>query len=206
MIAQVDLQRNRSTATPAPGDHVCPWWAGSLLCCPLRRLVEPPGALLGPHVRRGMQVLEPGCGMGYFSLPLARMVGPTGRVVCLDLQPRMVAGLERRARRAGLAGRIEALVCGPSTLGVAHWAGRFDLAVAIHMVHEVPDPGRLLEELHRALRAGGRLLLLEPRGHVSAAAFVATLRTAAAVGLETVDRPTARGSRAALLERAGGRP
>ena len=81
---------------------VCPWWLGPLLANPLRRLVQDPAAILAPHVREGMTVLEPGCGMGFFSLPLARLVGPGGRVVCVDLQRKMIEGLRRRAKRAGL--------------------------------------------------------------------------------------------------------
>ena len=79
--------------------HLCPWWFGYLLVNPLRRLRQDPRRLLGPFVRDGMVVLEPGCGMGFFTLEAARMVGPDGRVVAVDVQPRMLAGLERRAAR-----------------------------------------------------------------------------------------------------------
>jgi protein-L-isoaspartate O-methyltransferase len=65
--------------------HVCPWWVGYLLVSPLRRFFQDPGEVLGPHVREGMTVLEIGPGMGYFSLPLARLVGKEGRVLCVDV-------------------------------------------------------------------------------------------------------------------------
>jgi ubiquinone/menaquinone biosynthesis C-methylase UbiE len=140
--------------------------------------------------------------MGYFSLPLARMVGPSGRVVCVDLQPRMVAGLVRRARRAGLSERIEASVCSADDLAVGRWQGRIDLAVAIHMVHEVGDPGRLLAQIHETLRPGGRFLLLEPRGHVSPAALEDQVAAATRAGFATLDRPVVRRSHAVLLSKA----
>jgi hypothetical protein len=63
------------------GHGVCPWWVGYLLASPLRRLQYDPAALLAPYVRTGMTVLEPGPGMGFFTLELARRVGPSGRVV-----------------------------------------------------------------------------------------------------------------------------
>lgn len=87
--------------------RVYPWWLGYLLVSPLRRLSQNPGKVLAPYVREGMTVLEPGRGMGFFTLELARLVGPSGRVVAVDIQPRMLAGLRRRAARAGLelAGR-----------------------------------------------------------------------------------------------------
>jgi ubiquinone/menaquinone biosynthesis C-methylase UbiE len=194
-----DVTPREPATGPAPSTHVCPWWLGYLLCCPLRRLLESPEALLGPHVRPGMTVLEPGCGMGYFSLPLARMVGATGRVVCRDVQPKMLDGLLRRARRAGVSDRIEAVACAPGDLRLERWAARIDLAVAIHMVHEVADPVGLLDQLHAALRPGGGLLLLEPKGHVSESSFDATLAAASRAGFATLDRPGVRRSHAAML-------
>ena len=63
---------------------ICPSWLGYFLINPLRKLLENPDKILGQFVREGMTVLEPGCGMGFFTLPLARMVGPKGRVVVAD--------------------------------------------------------------------------------------------------------------------------
>ena len=52
--------------------RVCPWWLGYLLASPLRRLMANPRKLLAPYVHEGMTVLEPGPGMGFFTLELAR--------------------------------------------------------------------------------------------------------------------------------------
>jgi SAM-dependent methyltransferase len=66
--------------------RVCPWWLGYLLASPIRRLLQgDPEKILAPFVREGMTVLEPGPGMGFFTLPLARRVGPMGRVVAVGL-------------------------------------------------------------------------------------------------------------------------
>jgi len=79
---------------------------GHLLASPLRRFAQDPAKILGAHVTPGMTVLDVGCATGFFSLPLARLVGPGGRVVCADLQEPLLRALERRARRAGVAGGI----------------------------------------------------------------------------------------------------
>lgn len=76
---------------------VCPPWVGYLLVNPVRKLLENPDKIMGRFVREGMVVLEPGCGMGYFTLPLARMVGQKGRVVAVDIEPKMLSMLARRA-------------------------------------------------------------------------------------------------------------
>ncbi len=188
------------------GQHgICPWWLGYALASPLRRLLESPERLLQPFVRPGMTVLEPGCGMGFFSLPLARMVGSEGRVICVDLQQKMIDGLRRRAQRAGMLDRIETVVCRPQDLGVAQWAGRIDLALAIHVVHEVPDAARFLAQIHAALREGGRFLLIEPKGHVTPEAFKRTIATAEVAGLaRDADAPTISKPLSAVLRKPGG--
>ena len=94
------------------GHRVCPWWLGYFLASPLRRLLQDPVAITKPYVREGMTVLEPGPGMGFFTLEMARQVGASGRVVAVDVQPRMIAGLKRRlakgrtARTHGCAGSV----------------------------------------------------------------------------------------------------
>ncbi len=185
----------------ASGHHlVCPWWLGYVLISPLRRLLENPEKMLGPHVRPGARVLEVGAGMGYFTLPLARLVGETGHVVCLDVQPRMLAALERRACRAGVRRRIETRLCAGHTLGLSQEHG-FDLALLLHVLHEMPDAGQALREIRQALAPDGRLLLIEPPGHVSAAAFEREMEAAGKAGLVVTQRLPGR-SRGAVLSRA----
>lgn len=189
------------TPSPVRSGHVCPAWAGPLLCCPLRRLLGSPERLLSPYVSPGMTVLEPGPGMGWFTLPLARLVSPAGRVVARDLQPAMVAGLKKRAKRAGLLDRIDAAACAGDDLGIAEWGGCIDAAFLIHVLHEVPDHRRFLAQIHAALRAGGRLLLLEPKGHVSAETLASEVAEAARVGFRVTAEVGPRRERGALLEK-----
>jgi ubiquinone/menaquinone biosynthesis C-methylase UbiE len=179
--------------------HVCPWWLGPVLASPVRRLVHDPAKILGPHVRPGMTVLEVGPGMGFFTLELARLVGPDGRVVAVDVQEKMLAGLRRRAERAGIAGLVELRRAAPERLGVDDLAGKVDLVIAFAVVHEMPDAGRFFEEVRPLLAPGGKVLLAEPSGHVSAGAFAETLGTAEAAGLWAAPAPKAWRSRTAVL-------
>jgi SAM-dependent methyltransferase len=160
-----------------------------MLTCPLRRFQYDPATLLASHVREGMTVLEPGPGMGFFTLELARKVGGAGRVIVLDIQQRMLDGLRRRAARARLLGRIEARLTRPDTLGIEDLAGTIDFVLAYYMVHEVPSAAVFFAEVAQALRPGGTALLAEPAGHVGMAEFEAELQAAAAAGLAVVERP-----------------
>lgn len=178
---------------------VCPWWLGYLLASPLRRLLQDPDVIVKPFVEEGMNVLDVGCGMGFFSLPLAKLAGEKGRVVCIDLQERMIRGLLARAKKAGLVNRIDARVCGLHSLGVADLAGRIDFALAFALAHEVPDQKMLFSEIHLAMKPAGKLLLAEPRGHVSRPEFDMTVSLAQSRGFEAIGSVDIRRSHAVLL-------
>ena len=183
---------------------ICPWWVGYLLAGPLRRLLCDPAALLAPYVREAMTVLEPGPGMGFFTLELARRVGPTGRVVAVDIQPKMIDGLKRRAAKAGLAERIDARVAPrPDTLGVGDLSNAVDFVLAFAVVHEIPSASVFFRESAQVLKPGALLLLAEPAGHVDQAEFASELEAAAEAGFAIVARPSIRRSSAALLQRSG---
>lgn len=181
--------------------HVCPWWVGYLIASPLRKLGEDPDAILGPLVQPGMTAVDIGCAMGFFSLPLARMIGPTGRVLCVDVQKRMLSSLLRRARRQGLQHIIETRQSTQEDLGLDDLRGQADLALTVHVIHETANPRRFLTQIREVLRPGGRLLVIEPKGHVSEAEFGATRRLCSEVGFNEIEAIPLRRSAGFLLER-----
>src|SRR5579875_3099407 len=132
--------------------RVCPWWMGYLLLSPLRRFRQDPQKLLQPYVRPGMTVLEPGPGMGFFTLEMARRAGPAGRVVAVDIQPKMLASLRKRAAAKGLLSRIEARLAQPHSLNIEDLNGRVDFTLACAVVHELPDAARFFHEVAAAAR------------------------------------------------------
>ncbi len=151
-----------------------------------------------------MTVLEPGPGMGFFTLDMARLAGASGRVVAVDVQPHMIAELKRRLAKAGMLERTDARVASPDSLGLQDLQGKVDFVLAMAMVHETPSSGRFFSEVARAMKPGATLLLAEPSGHVKKDVFEAELQDAAAAGLEVTDHPTIRRSHAVLLKKPGG--
>ena len=175
---------------------VCPWWLCRSFDNPLRRLFHDPERLLAPYVKPGMTVVDIGCGMGYFTLGLARLAGPGGKVVAVDLQERMLEALGQRALRAGLAERIVRHRGRPDALGVE---GPADFALAFWMVHEVPDKARFFQEIMAFLKPGGRLLVVEPKYHVTKKSLERTLAVCREAGFGILERPPVPLSRAVLL-------
>ena len=179
-----------------PDERVCPWWLAYTFDHALRRLIHKPEVMLAGLVLPGQTVLDMGCGMGFFSLAMARMVGEKGRVLCVDLQKKMLDALERRAQRAGLLPRMQLCQCRADRIGIRR---PVDFALSFWMVHEVPDQKALLAEVFSLLRPGARYLLVEPFIHVSAPAFRQTVEMAFACGMEPCSEPCIRLSRSILF-------
>ena len=110
--------------------------------------------MLKPFVRTGMMVLEPGPGMGFFTLELARLVGPEGRVIAVDVQSQMIAGLRRRAERAGVINRIETRISSAATMGLEAYDAAVDFVLAFAVVHEMPSAAKFFVEAARAMKSG----------------------------------------------------
>ncbi len=181
--------------------HTCPWWLGIGLASPFRRLSYNPRAILQPFVRPGMTVLEPGPGMGFFTLELARLVGPGGRVIAVDIQRRMLDGVRRKAHRRGLADRIDVRLADVSQMPVDDLKGRVDFVLAFAMVHELPDPGSFFRSILKTLTPDGTVLLSEPSWHVKETAFRRSLKAAEDAGFQVRAEPKFGRNRSALLAR-----
>lgn len=183
-------------------ERVCPVWIGYLLLSPLRKLGQNPQKIFSPYIKAGMRVLDIGCAMGFFSLPLAKMVGPQGKVICVDMQEKMLAVLNQRAAKAGVSAGIETRLCSQNSLGLNDIKETMDFAVAFAVIHEVPDTPSFFSELHKALKIQGRLLIAEPRGHTSENDFEKALSLAEQNGFKVIDYPRISRSLAALLEKS----
>jgi len=177
--------------------HVCPWWLAYTFDNPLRKLFQDPQKMLAPYVKQGMRVMDVGCGMGFFSIGMAGLVGAKGRVFSIDLQAKMLEITEKRAKRAGVDQRLELHQCTPDNLGIQE---KVDFILTFYMVHEVNDQSDFFGQLLSNLSPGGKVLIAEPKFHVSAEDFEKTLKIARSAGLQICGQPSIRFSLAVLLE------
>lgn len=184
-----------------PRTRVCPWWLIRSFDNPLRHLVQKPEGILQGMIRPGDHCLDIGCGYGYFTIPMAGLAGASGSVTAADLQPQMLAGVRRRAEKAGVLRQVRLHQVDPTGLP---FKGEFDFALAFWMIHEVPDQGELLNQIHVSLKPGGKFLLVEPKGHVKREDFAQTLHVGEEAGFTVHRRIRVFFSRAALLVSRGG--
>ena len=182
----------------ARDEHVCPWWMAWTFDNPLRKLFQDPGRIVGSFVRDGMTVADIGCGMGYFSVAMAKLVGPTGKVLAVDLQEQMLQYLKKRALREGVTDRITTVLAGPDDIKIAE---QVDFVLVFWMVHEVKDIPRFFGQVAAVLKPGGKVLYVEPRMHVTQKRFEEILGYAKAAGFSVNDGPKVGMSRAASLQR-----
>jgi len=154
--------------------------------------------MLSPYVHPGDTVLDIGPGRGYFTIPMARLAGETGRVIAIDIQQPMLDRVRINAEKAGVSERITCSLVHDSDLGLN---AEVDFVLAFWMVHEVPDKEDFLRSIHSALKPAKKLLIAEPYLHVSKTMLDDTVRIAQKVGFMVIDTPEYFFSRSAVLQK-----
>ena len=136
-----------------------PEFMASAIDNPLRRKIQPPAETARRHgIESGMRVLDVGPGNGTYTLAAAERVGAGGKVVAIDIEPKMVERVRRRAEEAGVD-NIEAQVADVYKLPFDD--GEFDVVTMIAVIGEIPEPERAMQELRRILAPGGLLSISE---------------------------------------------
>ena len=112
------------------------------------------------RIRKGATVADIGAGSGYISIRMAKIVGPMGKVYASDIQQGMLELLQQNVRKAKLDNVIPVLgaIDDPKLP-----ADSLDLAIMVDVYHEFSEPQKMLQRIREALKADGRLVLLEYR-------------------------------------------
>jgi ubiquinone/menaquinone biosynthesis C-methylase UbiE len=144
-----------------------------------------------------MTVLDVGCGMGFFSIGLAKLVGDKGCVIAVDVQPKMLGAMQKRSEKEGVSNIIRLHKSEPNRLGVDT---PVDFILAFWMVHEVPDPKLFFHQIRACLKSNGRILIAEPKFHVSSKRFQEIVALAQESGLDFCETPSIKFSRSAVFK------
>jgi ubiquinone/menaquinone biosynthesis C-methylase UbiE len=177
--------------------HICPVEMAGMLDGRIRRWLQNPYKILEPYIKKGMTVMDFGCGPGFFSIPMAQMVGASGRVIAADLQEGMLQKLEDKIQGTRLYDRILLHKCEKNSIGLSQ---QVDFILAFYMIHELPDQKKFFDEIKSILKPNGRVFIVEPIFHVSKKTFEQTVKIAIATGFTPVEKPKVLFSKAVILE------
>ncbi len=126
---------------------------------PLRRKIQPPAEMPIRHgIEPGMTVLEVGPGNGRYTIETARRVGRKGKVITIDIEPKMIERVQKRAQAEGIT-NLEAKVANVYDLPFGD--GMFDAIYMITVISEIPEPKRAMKEFYRVLSPSGILAFSE---------------------------------------------
>lgn len=120
----------------------------------IRDWLRPPSKILqNVGVRSGMTVFDFGCGPGGFSIAAAKIVGPKGRVYAVDIHPLALRSVRSAAKKRGLDNIRPVFGDNLAEIG----EGNVDIVLLYDVLHDLPEPGHILTELHRLLKPAGLL-------------------------------------------------
>lgn len=154
LIALIWRRASRRRSLP------CPSWLRWLveLDNPFTRTNRAVEIISHLNLQTGMTVLDMGCGPGRLTVPLAKALGSTGKVVAMDIQPGMIRRAKAKAEASGLT-NIDFLLAGAEE----HQLGTetFDIVLLVTVLGEIPNRETALRHIYRALKPGGTLSVTE---------------------------------------------
>jgi ubiquinone/menaquinone biosynthesis C-methylase UbiE len=115
---------------------------------------DPYEALRAAGLRTGQEVLEVGCGPGFFTIPAAKMVGDEGRVYALDINPLALGRVRQKVEQEGVT-NVHTILTDAGQTGLPDES--FDLIFVFGLGRAIGGADRIMGELHRLLRLGGTL-------------------------------------------------
>lgn len=177
--------------------HLHPLEDASALESRFRRLLQNPERMLKKYIRQGMTVLDLGCGPGFFTLEIAKLVGEKGKVIAVDVQAGMLEILKQKLRGSELKERIQILKNEPQNLG---FSGKVDFILAFYSFHEMKYIDHIIPTLKEVMKPNTEILISEQKMHVSKEVFKGIVRRMINNGFIVCRRPKIFFSRSVVMK------
>lgn len=178
--------------------HVCPHNHAWILDNWIRKLLQNPRRIVGEYIKEGDTVVDLGCGPGFFSIQMAKIVGEKGKVISVDLQEEMLTRVKKNATTKKVAHQMAFHRCESNRVEL-QLDDKADFMLAYYMIHETPDAAAFLTEVKDLLKEGGKFLVVEPKMHVTEEAYWEMIDKAKDAGFSVVGYPQKKGGRSVLL-------
>ncbi len=163
----------------------------------LRLLLQNPGRILKRHIHPGMTVLDFGCGTGYFTIEIAKLLDQKGKVIAADVQKGMLDILQQKVEYSEFRQQIQIQKNQEHTLNLTE---KVDFILAFYAFHEMKYIDEIIKDLQKIIKPETKVLISEQKFHVSKSTFNAIIQKMENVGFEIYERPRVFLSRTVVMK------
>ena len=175
---------------------LCPAKLSGILDNSFRKLFHNPKKILKPYITKDMVVLDLGCGPGFFTMEISKLLKNSGKVIAADLQEEMLLKLKNKINKEKLT-NVELHKTEEYSINLNE---KVDFILVFFMLHEVLDQKKFLEEMKGLLNNGGKILISEPKFHVKKEGFEKSIQMMEDLGFEIIEEPSIFFSRSVLID------
>lgn len=177
--------------------NICPVEKAGMLDSFFRRIIQNPKRIIKPYVKEGITAMDLGCGPGFFTVEMAKIIQKSGKVIAVDVQEGMLEFLANKIKGTQYQDIVTLHKSNTDTL---NYSDKVDFILAFYVVHEI-NRDTLFSELHSILNPDGEILIVEPNFHISVKVYEEMLHALEKEGFEIVSKPRIFFSRAVLIKK-----
>ena len=177
--------------------HLHPVEKAGVLESRFRKLVQNPEKIVKKYIQSGMTILDLGCGTGYFTTEIARLLGESGKIIAVDVQDGMLDILRKKIENSELKHNIQIHKSKENSLELSE---KFDFVFAFYVFHEMRYWENIIPELKVIVKPGAKILIAEQKFHVPRKTFNTFIQKMEDIGFEVCERPKIFLSRAVIMQ------
>jgi|WetSurMetagenome_2_1015567.scaffolds.fasta_scaffold34864_1 ubiquinone/menaquinone biosynthesis C-methylase UbiE len=176
---------------------VCPSSKYPKLESKFRKFIHNPQKIFSKYIKPGGSAIDIGCGPGFFTIELAKLVGEKGTVIGTDIQDEAITIINNKIKNTPLEKVVKAVKSSPESIGVTE---KLDFILNFYVLHEVKNMKKFIEEIKFMMKPESIYMLVEPKGHVNKNEFAEELDIIKNTGFKLIESPKVFFSRTAVFK------